>query len=103
MLKSYEKTPPYPKCGHKMKKVMPCTSFILKGCGWANDGYDKGNQKGDKKMSIHHSGDQFEVVCKRCGARFWVIRNWGGGLRRRDNENINPAMCDCESLQLELF
>lgn len=54
-------------------------------------------------MSIHHSGDGFEVICKRCGKRFWVIRNWGGGIRRRDNENINPAMCNCGSLQLEVY
>lgn len=54
-------------------------------------------------MSIHLSGAQFEVVCKRCKTRFWVIRNFGGGIRRRDNENCNPAMCDCGSMQLEVF
>ena len=54
-------------------------------------------------MSIHMSGDQFEVICKRCGARFWVIRNYGGGIRRQDNENNNPAMCHCGSLQLEVY
>ncbi len=54
-------------------------------------------------MSIHDEGAQFEVICKRCGARFWVIRNFGGGIRRRDDENSNPAKCHCGSLQLELF
>lgn len=54
-------------------------------------------------MSIRDTGTQFEVICKRCGARFWVIRNFGGGIRRQDNENCNPAMCSCGSRQLELF
>jgi len=54
-------------------------------------------------MSTHLSGDKFEVVCKRCKARFWVIRNWGGGIRRANNENINPAKCTCGSLALEIY
>lgn len=53
-------------------------------------------------MSIDKEGDQFEVVCKRCKARFWVIRNWGGGIRRVDNGE-NPALCQCGSRQLEVF
>ncbi len=53
--------------------------------------------------SIHLSGTRFEVICRRCGARFWVIRNWGGGIRRRDDENSNPAICKCGSRQLEVY
>ena len=58
-------------------------------------------------MSIHDIGEHFEVICKRCNSRFWVIRNWGGGIRRQDNlrnkQNVNPAKCDCGSRALELF
>ena len=54
-------------------------------------------------MSIWEYGAEFEVICKRCGARFWVVRNWGGGIRRRDNPNINPAVCYCGSRQLEVY
>jgi DNA-directed RNA polymerase subunit RPC12/RpoP len=54
-------------------------------------------------MSIYDEGARFEVVCKRCGERFWVIRNWGGGIRREDNENCNPAICHCGSRRLELW
>jgi hypothetical protein len=54
-------------------------------------------------MDIYDDGAVFEVICKRCGTRFWVIRNWGGGLRRRDDEHVNPAKCSCGSLQLEVF
>lgn len=54
-------------------------------------------------MSIRDTNAQFEVICKRCKEKFWVIRNFGGGLRRRDNENINPAKCYCGSLALEVF
>jgi len=50
-----------------------------------------------------NTGDEFEVICKRCGKRFWVIRNFGGGIRRRANQNINPAKCECDSHQLEIF
>jgi len=53
--------------------------------------------------SIRETGAQFEVICKRCKKRFDVIRNWGGGVRRADNQNINPACCNCGSMQLELF
>jgi len=54
-------------------------------------------------MSIYEDGSQFEVVCRRCGKRFVVIRNWGGGIRRLDNGNCNPAKCDCGSRSLELY
>jgi len=54
-------------------------------------------------MSTQHEGDRFDVLCKRCGNRFTVIRNWGGGIRRADNERINPASCSCGSLALEVF
>ena len=50
-----------------------------------------------------NTGDKFEVICKRCQKRFWVIRNFGLGIRRADNENINPAKCNCGSYQLEIF
>lgn len=52
---------------------------------------------------LKEAGARFEVICKRCGAKFTVIRNWGGGIRRLDNENINPAKCECGSYQLEIF
>ena len=45
ILKLDQETPPCPKCGEQMKKAVTCTSFILKGRGWALDGYDKGKQK----------------------------------------------------------
>ena len=54
-------------------------------------------------MSIYDKDAEFEVICKRCGKRFWVIRNFGGGIRRRDNEQINPAKCSCGSLKLEIY
>lgn len=54
-------------------------------------------------MGIYESGTQFEVICKRCGKKFTVIRNWGGGIRCADNQNINPARCSCGSRQLEVF
>ena len=47
--------------------------------------------------------ERIEVICKRCGQRFWVLRNWGGGIRREDNENINPAKCNCGSRALEVY
>jgi len=54
--------------------------------------------------SIHSSGTHFTVVCERCGTKFTVIRNWGGGIRRSDNENINPAVCpQCKSRKLEVW
>ncbi len=52
---------------------------------------------------IYSTGKVFEVVCKRCGERFVVIRNFGGGIRRQDNQNCNPAKCKCGSRQLEVF
>ena len=54
-------------------------------------------------MSIYDSGAEFEVICKRCGKRFWVIRNFGGGIRRRDRQGSNPAKCNCGSLSLEVY
>ena len=42
MLKLDEETPPCPKCGEKMKKAVSCTTFVLKGKGWASEGYSKG-------------------------------------------------------------
>lgn len=45
MLKSDEEVPSCPECGEKMRKATSCTSFILKGHGWALDGYDKGKEK----------------------------------------------------------
>ena len=39
ILKLDEETPPCPECGEKMKKATSCASFILKGTGWASDGY----------------------------------------------------------------
>ena len=54
-------------------------------------------------MTIYDTGAEFEVICKRCRKRFWVIRNFGGGLRRKDNQRINPAKCSCGSLSLEVF
>ena len=52
---------------------------------------------------IQQTGARFEVVCKRCGEKFEVIRNWGGGIRRADNPNCNPAICKCGSRQLEIY
>ena len=56
-------------------------------------------------MSINNEGDQFEVICKRCGHKFTVVRNWGGGIRRdgRGSQNSNPAKCNCGSRSLEVF
>jgi hypothetical protein len=54
-------------------------------------------------MSIDNEGDRFDVICKRCNNQFTVIRNWGGGIRRADDENINPAICHCGSRRLEVF
>ena len=60
-------------------------------------------QDEEDKMSIWDIGEHFEVICKRCNKRFWVIRNWGGGIRRQDKQKINPAKCDCGSRVLEVF
>ena len=54
-------------------------------------------------MSIYDIGCRFDVICIRCNLIFTVIRNWGGGLRRADNQNINPAKCKCGSRKLEVF
>lgn len=53
--------------------------------------------------NIHDTGSYFKVICKRCKNIFTVIRNWGGGIRRTDNENCNPAICSCGSRQLEIY
>ena len=53
--------------------------------------------------NIHDTGAAFKVICKRCNHTFYVIRNWGGGIRRQDNENSNPAKCNCGSRQLEVY
>ena len=54
-------------------------------------------------MSIHDTGAVFKVICKRCKDKFDVIRNWGGGIRRADGNQQNPALCKCGSRQLEVF
>lgn len=54
-------------------------------------------------MNIHETGARFIVICKRCGAKIMVVRNWGGGIRRVDDERINPAKCYCGSQQLEVW
>ncbi len=57
-------------------------------------------------MSIHETGARFDVLCKRCGQKFEVIRNWGGGIRREGPQFgtvANPAECTCGSKALELF
>ena len=52
---------------------------------------------------IYQTDAEFEVICKRCGKQFTVIRNWGGGIRRQDDQNCNPAKCTCGSRSLEVF
>lgn len=54
---------------------------------------------------INREGAHFDVLCKRCGKKFEVIRNWGGGIRRDYPSHLrsNPAKCECGSRQLELF
>lgn len=59
--------------------------------------------KEEQVKGTDREGARFEVICKRCGKRFTVIRNWGGGIRRADNEKSNPAICDCGSRQLEVY
>ena len=63
-------------------------------------------------MDINLTGAKFTVICKRCGKKFEVVRNWGGGIRREFQGRIdyfnrergsNPAKCDCGSRKLELF
>ncbi len=58
-------------------------------------------------MDINLTGAKFTVICKRCGKKFEVVRNWGGGIRRDDVSNNddrhNPAKCDCGSRKLELY
>ena len=53
--------------------------------------------------NIHRTNAVFKVICKRCKSKFNVIRNWGGGIRRQDNENSNPAICICGSRKLEIY
>ena len=45
ILKLDEEMPICPKCGHQMKKAVSTTTFILKGSGWAADGYNKKGKK----------------------------------------------------------
>ena len=56
---------------------------------------------------INREGARFTVVCKRCGAKYTVVRNWGGGIRRPDvsqgDDRHNPAKCDCGLRQLEVY
>ncbi len=57
-------------------------------------------------MNINLTGAKFTVICKRCGKKFEVVRNWGGGIRREyqgRTPESNPAKCDCGSRKLELF
>lgn len=41
ILKLDAEEPSCPECGEKMKKAVSATTFILKGSGWAKDGYSK--------------------------------------------------------------
>ena len=41
ILKLDQEPPLCPKCGHQLKKVISATTFVLKGGGWAADGYSK--------------------------------------------------------------
>lgn len=41
ILKLTQEIPLCPKCGQKMKKAVSSVPFILKGRGWAKDGYSK--------------------------------------------------------------
>jgi DNA-directed RNA polymerase subunit RPC12/RpoP len=53
---------------------------------------------------IYIAGARFMVICTRCGHKFEVIRNWGGGIRIASNENVNPAKCPkCDSRLLEVY
>ena len=54
-------------------------------------------------MNLMQEGQRFKVKCLRCNNVFEVIRNWGGGIRRADNENINPARCKCGAYKLEIY
>ena len=61
----------------------------------------------EKTNSIYETDAAFMVVCKRCGKKFEVRRNWGGGIRREYHNGFQPgsntAKCDCGSLQLEVY
>ena len=37
-----------PECGKKCRRLITGTSFILKGSGWAKDGYGPGEKKKSK-------------------------------------------------------
>jgi hypothetical protein len=54
-------------------------------------------------MGIYNIDAEFEVICKRCGSRFWVVRNWGGGLRLKYSPHSNPVICSCGSRSLEVY
>ena len=45
VLKLDQEMPSCPKCGHQMRKAITGTTFILKGSGWAKDGYSKKSEK----------------------------------------------------------
>lgn len=45
-LKLDQEAPLCSKCGHRMKKAISCTTFILKGSGWYADGYNSNKIKG---------------------------------------------------------
>jgi putative FmdB family regulatory protein len=38
-----------PGCGARAKRLISSTSFILKGSGWAKDGYSSGSKKSKQK------------------------------------------------------
>jgi DNA-directed RNA polymerase subunit RPC12/RpoP len=62
------------------------------------------NERSILMSNIYEEGARFDVCCARCGKKFTVIRNWGGGIRRADDENINPATCPkCGSRKLEVW
>lgn len=44
-LKIDQEPPKCPKCGQQMQKMISATTFILRGRGWANDGYGLHNTK----------------------------------------------------------
>jgi len=46
LLKFSDDLPICTKCGHRMKRTVSCTNFILKKgtIGWGNEGYSKGKE-----------------------------------------------------------
>ena len=49
ILKLDEQEPVCDVCGLRMKRAMSAPAFILKGRGWANDGYSGSSDKSSKK------------------------------------------------------